>query len=376
VFDFLNEALADDSLTLDVFAYDFDEPDVIRKLQQLGPRMRLFLDNSKDHVTPSKDGAPALEVDAMHLLQASAGDDNVKTGKFQRFAHDKVFVQRRGGKAVKVLSGSANFSVRGLYVQSNNVFVFDDERLAGLYAQAFDQAWDHPLGEFEASEIAAKWFDEERDGLPRLAASFAPHASANVSLDRVADAIKGATSSVLFSIMGVVQGSGRVLDEIRRLRERTELYAFGTTQNSSGDLKTTTPADPDSPFIPFEFIHQKVPEPFREEFRGGAGQVIHHKFVVCDFNTDKAVAFAGSSNLAGGGEEENGDNLVAFLDPEVATAYAIQALGLIDHYRFRSLQHASGDENPLRLKTRSETWAAEYFEPDNVRFRERLLFIG
>jgi len=192
----------------------------------------------------------------------------------------------------------------------------------------------------------------------------------------VADAITAAKSSVLFSIMGIAGASGPVLTEVADLRDRPDLYAFGTTQSPNGDLKTTTPSDPDSPFIPFQFLHDKVPEPFRTEISGGFGQVIHNKFVVCDFNGDSPVAFAGSSNLAAGGENQNGDNLVAFHDPEVAVAYAIQAIGLIDHYRFRSLQHAAGDDDPLRLKRRGEKWAAEYFEQGNVRRRERLLFAG
>ena len=55
-------------------------------------------------------------------LELSAGKDNVKTGHFYRFAHDKILIKKdESGKAIKVLTGSANFSVRGLYVQANNV---------------------------------------------------------------------------------------------------------------------------------------------------------------------------------------------------------------------------------------------------------------
>jgi hypothetical protein len=38
--------------------------------------------------------------------------------------------------------------------------------------------------------------------------------------------------------------------------------------------------------------------------------------------------------LALGGEEENGDNLLAISDGDVATVFAIEALGLIDHFDF------------------------------------------
>jgi phosphatidylserine/phosphatidylglycerophosphate/cardiolipin synthase-like enzyme len=368
IFDFLKEAGNDPGLTLDVFAYDLDEPDFLRDLKKLGPRLRLFLDNSKDHV---KDGAPELAV--RELLSASAGAANVKVGKFGRFAHDKVLIQRRGQAPVKVLSGSANFSIRGLYVQSNNVFVFDDAETANLYQQAFDEAWTDPSG-FRRSAIASQWFERRATGVPPFSVSFAPHSKPEVSLDRVAEAIKNANSSVLFAIMEVGRGTGRVLDEIRRLPQRKELYAFGTTQRASGSLKVRVSGRPQT-FIPFSYLKEKVPPPFRSEIAGGPGQVIHHKFVVVDFNDAEPVVFAGSSNLAAGGETENGDNLLAFYDRNVATTYAVEAIRLIDHYRFRASMKTATATTPLRLKPRSERWAKSYFEPRNARYQERLLFV-
>ncbi|MCA1403052.1 hypothetical protein I6F26_00325 [Ensifer sp. IC3342] len=41
-----------------------------------------------------------------------------------------------------------------------------------------------------------------------------------------------------------------------------------------------------------------------------------------------------SVNLALGGEEANGDNLLIIRDPDVVTVFAIEAIGLIDHFNF------------------------------------------
>jgi hypothetical protein len=46
------------------------------------------------------------------------------------------------------------------------------------------------------------------------------------------------------------------------------------------------------------------------------------------------VVYCGSSNLATGGEQENGDNLLEIHDPDIAAAFAIEALLLVDHYNF------------------------------------------
>jgi hypothetical protein len=140
----------------------------------------------------------------------------VKTGHFQRFAHNKVLIHKINGKPARVLTGSANFSVRGLYVQANNVLIFNDADTAAHYETAFEQAFDD-MRHFSSSEIAEGWI--EMNGLPQLptfALAFSPHKSANISLDRVAEAIKNAKSSVFFAIMEL-GGGGQVLSQIREL---------------------------------------------------------------------------------------------------------------------------------------------------------------
>ncbi len=365
VFDFLAETLADKARSLDVFAYDLDEPDVIRQLGQLGSRLRLYLDDSATHVT-----ATAREPKAHAWLSEQGAQ--VELGHFQRFSHDKVMIQKRGDTALKVLSGSANFSVRGLYVQSNNVFVFDDPATADLYEQAFEQSWTDPKA-FAASPLASCWHDAGgHDGLPGYSVCLSPHHDPDVSLERVADEVTSAKSSVLFAIMEIGSGGGPLLDAIKALPTRSELYAFGTTQRLDGSLHVERSGDPaGGTFIPFSYLSKHVPAPFQKEWSGGAGQVIHHKFVVVDFNGETPLAFGGSSNLATGGEKENGDNLVCFADRDIATKYAIEAIKLVDHYRFRAAMQAATDDQPLQLAGRSAGWAAAYYEAGNPKSRER-----
>jgi hypothetical protein len=151
VYQLLAEAQADKDSRLDVFAFDLDEPDIIRALQALGSRLRLFLDDSESHVHQT-DKADPPEVGAKEALEGSAGGDNVKTGHFGALAHDKIFILTRGDGTRKVLSGSANFSVRGIYVQSNSVFVFDGGTAADKYAAVFESVWETPTG-FSSSDL-------------------------------------------------------------------------------------------------------------------------------------------------------------------------------------------------------------------------------
>jgi hypothetical protein len=46
--------------------------------------------------------------------------------------------------------------------------------------------------------------------------------------------------------------------------------------------------------VPFGFLKADVPQPFRAEWNGGMGQVIHHKFVVIDCNGASPLVYCGS----------------------------------------------------------------------------------
>lgn len=368
VFEFIQECLADPSISVDLFAYDLDEPGFIGDLQKLGSRLRAVLDDAPLHTKPG-----ALEINSRQALIASAGQGNIKSGHFKRFAHSKVLIQKKNGVPVKVLTGSANFSIRGLYVQANNCLVFDDQVTAGLYEQAFDEAFTN-MPEFDRSAIAQTWQDISSPGFPPLSVCFSPHSSASISLNKVSAAIQNAKSSVIYAVMEL-QGGGPVLNELVNLGANPSLFAYGITQSADG-LNLYKPGDTHGIFADFSFLQGKVPAPFRQEWGGGVGQVIHHKFVVVDFNGPNPILFTGSSNLSEGGETDNGDNMIAVTDPAIVTAYAVEAIRLVDHYHFRMVMQQATDVQPLQLQSAgaSVPWWQPYYDPSNVKYNERVLF--
>jgi len=363
LFDLLKESKIDNTITLDVFAYDFNEPDVIRQLCNMGSRVRVFMDDSSSHV---KNGALELET-KQALTQVGA---QVKTGKFGRFAHNKVIIQKKNDKPIRVLTGSANFSVRGLYVQANSILLFETPDIANYYETAFQQAFTDSPG-FKKSEIASRWHGSKIGQGSQTSVSFAPHKTI-FSLDRVAEAMESAESSLMFAMMEMT-GKGPVMDILENLGQRENLYSMGTIEKR-GQLKLFKPGREGKPAVTsFAYLKKDAPTPFKNEISGGAGQVIHHKFIVCDFNRQSPIVFCGSSNFAEGGEKLNGDNLIAIQDQNVATYYAIEAIRLYDHYRFRSKHEESTREKPLILED-NDTWAERYYNPKDIKYKERNLF--
>jgi phosphatidylserine/phosphatidylglycerophosphate/cardiolipin synthase-like enzyme len=380
IFDFLQECLADPEVTLDLFAYDIDEPDIVRLLQQFGPRLRAVLDDAPLHTAPG-----AVEPQVWARLKTSAGAANIVTGHFKRFAHDKVLIKKdKDNNAVKVLTGSANFSIRGLYVQANNVLIFDDPGTAALYEQAFETAFTD-MAHADQAAAAGKWFDVGTAGIPPFSVSFAPHTSANTSLDKVSAAIQNAQSSVLFAVMEL-NGGGDVLNQLRNLTGRAGIFSYGITQamkSSPADQGSSAqslgvnlykPGQSNGILTSFAFLQGQVSSPFQAEWGGGLGQVIHDKFIVVDFNDQTPLVFTGSSNLSEGGEMENGDNLLCISDRATAIAYAVEATRLVDHYHFRAVMQSATSQQPLKLQPNEANWWAPYYDSANIKFRERILF--
>ena len=368
IFSFMQECLDDPSITVDMFAYDLDEPDFMLMLVKLGARLRAVLDDAPLHTKPG-----ALEIKAKAILVNSAGEKNIVSGHFKRFSHCKVLIQKKNGVPVKVLTGSANFSVRGLYVQANNVLIIDDPATTALYEQAFNQAFTDMKG-FDESPISKQWFDINAEGLPPFSVSFSPHETYNISLDKATQAIQNAKSSVIFAVMEL-EGGGPLLKLLQNLGSNGNIFAYGITQ-SAGTLSLTKPGQTHAILADFSYLKSKVPAPFQAEYSGGPGQVIHDKFVVVDFNDANPVIFTGSSNLSEGGEEANGDNLLAICDPAIVQAYAVEGIRLVDHYHFRMVMQDATVNAPLQLQGSGSgtPWWQAYYDPNNVKYNDRLLF--
>jgi hypothetical protein len=366
VFDFLDACIRDESTTLDVSAFDFNEPDFIKGLVKLGPRARLFLDNAPIHI---KDDS--VEQQALRLLMKSAGANNIRAGHFKRFAHSKMMVQKRAGIPVRVLTGSANFSLRALSVQANNVLIFDDPATAQLYGQAFEQAF-HDRSKhqthFAGSPIAAGWFDVKEPGLPVFSVAFSPHKSGEVALDKVAQHIDQAGSSVFFVLLGL-EGGGPVIHALQKLPSRRDVFWHGIAERVQAQKSRRA-----KQVIPYSGLKHTPPALFSGS--PGMGLLVQSKFVVVDFNDAQPVVITGSSNFGLGGEAMNGDNLIAIYDRGVATAYAIEAIRMVDHYQFVVALRNATPGKPLRLQRMGEgqPWWKPYYEPGNIRRRERLLF--
>jgi PLD-like domain len=395
IFALLDEVLADPQLKLDVFAYDLSEPDIMKKLLALAEqgRVRVILDNAKLHHDSEKpESEDKFEAKFKQVAKDGAA---IKRGKFDRYAHDKVMVISGAAGAKKVLTGSTNFSVSGMYINSNHVLVFSDEPTAQKYADLFQQVWEEEVeaAPFIASDLSTEKFSPPGAVTPPRTITFSPHSKevATGLLDAIAERVAAegtkhdATASVLFAVMGL-DGSGSVYPALQGLHGQDDVFSYGVSDDPGG-IALYSPGHTTGVLVTGTPTKIKLPPPFNQVPSIGLYHQIHHKFVICGFNGDDPVVYCGSSNLALGGEQENGDNLIEIHDGDVATAFALEALGLVDHFQFldRLSDHGGDQGEPLASKrdaaqavgwflSTSDRWAHPYFDEHDLHGVDRALF--
>jgi hypothetical protein len=367
-------------------AYDLNLPEVVTRLEALGPKLKIIIDDSartKGHGRPN-----SPETRAAERLIASAGAANVKRQHMANLQHQKSIAVSGDGIST-VLYGSTNLSWRGLYVQSNNSLAVHSDKAIDDYFTAFESYFTAKRAkDFRDSPSSAGWIDLGLDGVDAKVA-FSPHSDANGRLDEIGADIDTARSSVFFSLAFLGQMTkGAIGPALGRALERPDMHVMGIADAEvrAGNLGLTV-LTPDNRrrVVRSAALTGNVPPPFVTEPSGLSGvdgkqrgTRMHHKFVVLDFDKPTARVYLGSYNFSEPADDENGENLVLVRDRTVATSYMIEALRMYDHYIFRVASEANdGAARPLELKRPPQPGGTPWFErdwTDPIRARDRELF--
>jgi phosphatidylserine/phosphatidylglycerophosphate/cardiolipin synthase-like enzyme len=370
ILEVLDLAISDKKAQVRVVAYDLSEPDVVSRLEKLGSRLKIIIDDDGAH---GKLGSG--ETQAATRLEASAGKSNVTRQHMGNLQHNKTIVVD-GPKVKRVVCGSTNFSWRGFFVQANNAVVLTGSAAVKQFGAAFDSYLLHSndapaFGETPSAKMTAL-------GLAGINAriGFSPHATSNAMLAKIAADIGNAKSSVLYSLAFLFQTEGPVRDAIKKVTEDKTIFVYGVSDKKVGGIEVQTPDGNVAPVNPAA-LGKDAPEPFKSEPKGGGGNRMHHKFVVIDFDKPAARVYLGSYNFSDPADTSNGENLLLIRDRRIAVAYAVEALRIFDHYHFRLSQQDKKKKReklllakPPRARGEVAWWAEDYKDPQKIRDRE------
>ncbi|KUJ12428.1 uncharacterized protein LY89DRAFT_688132 [Mollisia scopiformis] len=339
----LDAAIADTTANVRVCAYDFNDPEIVSRLEQLKGRLKIIIDDSGSHKP-----ATAAETKAAAMLVSSAGADNVQRQHMGDLQHNKSIVVD-GDQTKIAIGGSTNFSWRGIYVQNNNTVVLQGETPVQIFSDAFDNFWanpDNPKG-FDVT-ASADWIDL---GFTNVEAqvTFSPHSTNNAKLQQIADDISSTQSSLFYSLAFLYETKGVIRDAITKVTSENNVFVYGLSDKTVGGLNIQLP-NGNPPIAYPAALLQDVPPPFDQEATGGSGTRLHHKFVVIDFNQPTARVYTGSYNFSVAADTKNAENLFVIKDQRVATSYMVEAVSMFDHYAFRDSENSATDDKPLELQ--------------------------
>jgi phosphatidylserine/phosphatidylglycerophosphate/cardiolipin synthase-like enzyme len=381
----LDEAIKNKKAQVRVIAYDLNLSEILTRLEALGPRLKIIIDDSDHH--GDRDSPESI---AAERLRQSAGEDHVARQHMGDLQHHKS-IAISGTGLYKLVYGSTNFTWRGFYVQSNNAIVVNGKHAVEDYFVVFDEYFAASRAEdFRGSAAAAGWRDLKIAGLDAKVA-FSPHDAENGLLESIGEDIDSAKSCVLFSLAFLGQmKNGPIGPALGRKIKSKGVHTLGIADArvKEGNLGVEVMMPDDKKrVVRAAALTGNVPPPFSTEPSGLSGSSghhrgtrMHHKFVVLDFDTDDARVYLGSYNFSEAADLKNGENLVLIKDRTVATSYMIEALRMYDHYRFRVAQEDAKKKNegvvelklPPSKPSDKPWWQKDWDDP--IRKRDRELF--
>jgi hypothetical protein len=386
IFKFLDTIIGDNSLQLKVFAYDLDEPEICKKLLKIAQRgkLKIILDDDGDKV--GDHGNPdSFEGEFEREFNfVKTGNSAILRGHYDSLAHCKVFIMLDSNDTpLQVLTGSTNFSTNGLYVNSNHVLVFDNENIAQRYNNLFENSFSKAkIDDFKGEEPTVLDYNFNEPGMPKMTITFAPHDEPDGQriFDRISQRItKVGNTDVLFAIMKD-RSKSSILNAVKTQLKNNAVFTYGITDTISKDavdyeVFLYKPNNYNGIRVAGRGAANVLPPPFGTVAKID-GYAIHHKFIVVNFRGNDPVVYCGSSNLAFGPEQRNGDNLLEIHDEDIVTAFAIEALRLVDHFHWRNYEFDPNKKMYLDdLSDAAKLWYKNWFNLTDLRSKQRELYI-
>ena len=135
ILEVLDQAIADEKAEVRAVVYDLNEPGIVSRLEKLGKRLKIIIDNDGAHGKPG-----SAETAAEKRLAKSAGPKNVKRQHMGKLQHNKTIVVD-GPKVQAAVCGSTNHSWRGFFVQNNNAIILRGKSAVKVFLAGFEDYW-------------------------------------------------------------------------------------------------------------------------------------------------------------------------------------------------------------------------------------------
>jgi phospholipase C len=367
---FIVEAIEDETLQLDAAVYHLDHPGVIDALTKLGKRCRVSMDWGDEEGDLS---GPYAGPNGPAYKQLIAAGVSVHQRQHVAISHNKYLLLKDSqGTPQAVLTGSTNFTRGGISTQSNQSVILRDPSVAAAYLKDFELVLNNDNDGLRAQNAKGTIISDT------LEVYFSPHHSSDTpDLDRFKAIATAAKSSVLFMTfrMTAIEVVQEILNRGITLGDGVLVCGVADRvyqgNDASGDRLLYDDAFTDDPRVacaadPLDDLDSEPDEQvlFDELKRQGYDPLIHHKLLICDWDTPDCVVVTGSANYSTNSSKNNDENsLLIRGDQRLAQAYFAEFARLYTHWRPRWLHERNykhGHTTPVLAADASwaQTWYA------------------
>jgi len=337
--------------------YELNDPELVEGLKAFGKRAHVLLGNGSSTGADTAHDLEAAKVEVKHR-------DLSKKGASSPSVHNKfaVEVDAASGKALRMLTGSTNWTTTGLCTQLNNVLLLERPETANHFYQQWKKLSE--VGDDMPAALRAsngQRFDDDK-----IATYFAA-TKGQAEFKPVLDAIANAKQGALFLMF--MPGESPLLQALLgRVTEKNAPYIRGVvstvnatatgaiTEHKSQVIANGVPENRfhDEVLLPTGLPAKGKPGWSRDEFErnmyfaAGLNAIIHSKTIVIDPFSDDCVVITGSHNFSPAASEHNDENLVIIRgNRTLAQSYAVHIEGVYDHFAWRAFLSNGGKASEL-----------------------------
>ncbi len=388
------ERAKDSSWGLRVSAYEFrlkSFAQALRDAHQRGADVKILYDACNN--PPDNNGVvfprDANRATAKAAKVKSLCKERVTRDDVQRppISHHKFIVLLENGTPKAVLTGSTNFSLGGVFGQSNVVHVVDDDDVAAAYFECWNLIVDNPNHQALRADLSA--LNQIPNARPPVGSItiFSPQETLAALTWYAQRAME--TEGALF--MTFAFGINKVFLDVYDHGTAMLRYALLDKLLGPGIPKANKPAAEKEMLrlrkktanrfaVGNRLATNKFDRWVRETVTGlnTHVQFIHTKFMLIDPLSEDPIVITGSANFSDASTKTNDENMLVIRgNQRVADIYVGEYMRLWNHYAFREWAAAQEELSQTKFKflDTQNNWFRSYFG-DTDRSRQRQYFSG
>lgn len=297
-------------------------------------------------------------------------------------AHNKFIVLLRDGEPVAVWTGSTNFTVSGVFGQSNVGHVVREPTVAKKYLAYWKSLSEDP--DNEALKV------DNEAATPTLG-DFPPPAGTTLILSPrrglkqlkwYAKAMNSASALVCFTgAFGINKVFLEVFRENKDFLRYVFLEKWGVNQKTAADTEIALSDDRDiqvavGATLPGDAIAHWLAE--QRNTLSKNVRFTHTKFMLVDPLGDDPIVITGSANFSDASTTENDENMLVIRgDKRVADVYLGEFMRLWRHHNLRHIVATvgkdTGEATHNYLKP-DDSWVSGFFTVGRIKYKRRITF--